>query len=358
MLKEFKVREEDAVRVKEGPLRATVTAIFEKMGVPPEDAAIAADVIVTADIRGVDSHGVSNMLRSYVAGYTNGNLNPRPNWRIVREAPSTANIDCDGGLGIILCPKAMNIAIEKAKKTGVGMVTMHNGRHMGMAAYYPLMAIKHDMIGLAMTACGPSVLPTFGRETRIGTNPIAFAAPAKSEPPFVFDAAMSSVANNKLGLARRLGTLLPPGLVGDKDGVPIMQPIIPDPSAPLLPLGSTRELGSHKGYALSCMVEILGGVLAAAKWPMARGRGKNDHFLAAINIAAFIDVDEFKEAMDEFLRSLKNCPPAKGQERVLYAGLPEWEYEQDRRANGIPLHREVIQWFSTICAELGVPMPV
>ncbi|MCI0439383.1 MAG: Ldh family oxidoreductase, partial [Chloroflexi bacterium] len=167
MLERFKVKESEAVRVKEAPLRETVTRVFEKMGIPKQDCALAADVLVVADMRGVESHGVSNMLRSYVQGYNSGSLNPRPNWRIIRETPSTANIDSDRGLGIIVVPKAMEIAIEKAKKTGVGMVTIRNGRHLGMASYHAMMALKHDMIGTCMTSCPPSVLPTFGAEPRL-----------------------------------------------------------------------------------------------------------------------------------------------------------------------------------------------
>ncbi|MCH8109414.1 MAG: Ldh family oxidoreductase, partial [Chloroflexi bacterium] len=148
------------------------------MGVPDKDCELAADVLVTSDLRGVDSHGVSNMLRVYVNGYNEGSLNPRPNWRILRETPATANIDSDTGLGIIVVPKAMEIAIEKAKKVGVGMVTIRNARHLGMASYHAMMALEHDMIGTCMTSCPPGVLPTFGAEPRLGTNPIALAAPA------------------------------------------------------------------------------------------------------------------------------------------------------------------------------------
>ena len=159
MLEQFHVKEADAVRVGADPLRATVTAIFEKLAVPAEDARLAADVLVTADLRGVESHGVSNMLRAYIRGYNSGEVNPRPSWRIVRETAATANIDSDAGLGIIMAPKAMDVAIDKAKNTGVGMVTISNGRHMGMASYHAMMALEHDMIGISMTGCPPSVLP-------------------------------------------------------------------------------------------------------------------------------------------------------------------------------------------------------
>ena len=356
MLKQFRLGEKDAVRVQEGSLRATVTTIFEMLNVPAEDARLAADVLVTADLRGVESHGVSNELRRYVANYNEGAINPRPNWRIVRETPATANIDSDTGLGIIVAPKAMEIAIDKARNAGVGMVTISNGRHLGMASYHAMMALKHDMIGICMTSCPPLVLPTFGAERRMGTNPIALAAPAGEEPPFVYDAATSVVAGNKIRLAHRLGTEIPPGWLGDEQGSPIMEPVdAPSTLNNLLPLGSTRESGSHKGYGLSCIVDILSGVLSGTAYGMVPGRPNFSHFVGAYNIEAFTEVDQFKELMDDFLRTLKSTPPAQGHERVLYAGLVEAEVEQYRRANGIPLHKEVIQWFQDICNEMSIP---
>lgn len=355
MLEQFHIKEEDAVRVHANDLRNTAASIFEKLNVPPEDARLAADVLVTADLRGVESHGVSNMLREYVAGYNQGQINPNPRWRVVRESLATANVDSDAGLGIIVAPKVMEIAIDKARNTGVGMVTISNGRHLGMAAYHAMMALKHDMIGVCMTGCPPIVLPTFGAESRIGTNPIAVAAPAKEEPPFVFDAASSVVAGNKIRIAQRLGIMLPAGWVGDDDGNPIMEAIETPPTYQLLPLGSTREGGSHKGYGLACVVDILSGILSGTGFGMVPGRPNFSHFVGAYNIEAFTDVDRFKDLMDDFLRSLKATPPAPGHERVLVAGQPEWETQKERLANGIPLHKEVIQWFEDICSEMDIP---
>ena len=357
------MNEEDAVRVKEGDLRSTVTAIFEKMNVPSADAAIGADALVTADLRGVETHGVSNMLRAYVAGYNRGEINPTPNLNIVRETPATANIDSDRGLGIITTPKAMDIAIEKAKTVGLGMVTVTNGRHLGMASYHAMMALKHDMIGICMTGCPPSVLPTYGAEPRLGTNPIAIAAPAGEEPTFVFDAATSVIAGNKLGLASRLGLDLEPGWVADSEGTPLMDPVpAPTDWAPgsvkryqQLPLGSTREGGSHKGYGLACMVDILSGILAGSSFGMVPGRPNFSHMVAAYKIEAFTDVDQFKGLMDDFLRALKTTPPAPGHDRVIVPGQLEHEATVDRQANGIPLHKEVVQWFQDICNELSIP---
>jgi LDH2 family malate/lactate/ureidoglycolate dehydrogenase len=249
----------------------------------------------------------------------------------------------------------MEIAIKKAADTGVGIVTAGNGRHLGMASYHAMMALKHDMIGTCMTNAGPSVLPTFGSEKRLGTNPIAVAAPAGKEAPFVFDVATSVVAGNKIGLARRLGADLHGGMIADAEGTPIMETgLVPEQYA-LLPLGSDRELGSHKGYGLACVVDILAGILSGTGFGMLIGNGYNNHFLAAYNIEAFSPVSEFKQMMDEFIQTLKTTPPAPGQEKVIVAGQPEWETEQERSKNGIPLHHEVVEWFQGICNELEVP---
>jgi L-2-hydroxycarboxylate dehydrogenase (NAD+) len=358
MLDRFKVPPADQVRVAEAALRQTVTAIFERMQLTPEDAALGADVLVTTDLRGVESHGVSNMLRSYVQGYQRGEINPRPQWRVVRESPSTATLDGDGGLGIILGPKAMRIAIEKARTAGVGIVTMYNGRHLGAAGYHAMLAAQADMVGMCMTATQPSVVPTFGAEARFGTNPIAIAAPAKTQPPFLFDAATSSIAANKVRLAARVGSNLLPGWVTDKEGNPIMTETPPAAVRSdylLLPLGATRELGSHKGYGLALMVEILATMLSGTlPFGLERSTGYK-HFFAAYDIAAFTEVEAFKTHMDELLTWLRETRPAPGQERVLYPGLLEYEEEVERRAHGIPLHREVVQWFEEITRALGLP---
>ena len=358
MLERLRVSEAEAIRVGAEDLQATVASIFQKMDVPPEDSLLAADVLVSADLRGVDTHGVSNMLHGYIDGFTKGEINPRPQWRVVRQSPATANIDSDQGLGIIIAPKAMAIAIEKAKDTGVGMVTIGNGRHLGMASYHAMRALEHDMIGTCMTSAPPRMVPTFGAEPRLGTNPIAIAAPAKEEPPFVFDAATTVIAQNRLVIAQRLAVSIPPGWVADAQGIPIMEAMEAPNDSYLLPLGSTRESGSHKGYGLACMVDILCGVLSGKAFGMMPGRPNFSHFVGAYSIEAFTDVEEFKETMDLFLRTLKSTPPAPGHERVLAPGQPEWEAEQERRAKGIPLHRDVVGWLRATCDGLGVPCRV
>ena len=358
MLERFKVPAEDQVRVPEDSLRETVGAIFEKMGVPAEDAALGADVLTSTDLRGVETHGVSNMLRTYVGQYNQGTLNPRPNWRVTRESPGTAVIDADKGLAVILGPKAMNMAIEKARTVGVGIVTMFNAGHSGGIGHHAMLAAQQDMVGLVTTAASTQVVPTFGAEPRLGTNPIAMAAPAKNEPPFLFDAATSAVAGNKLGLARRVNANMEPGWITQMDGTPIMEDWpVPETKGTYfhLPLGGTREMGSHKGYGLAMMTEILGTFLSGVVPTVLDMDGGSKHSFTAYNIAAFTDVDDFKVKMDRMLQMLRDTPPAPGHDRVLYPGLSEYEEEQDRSVNGIPLHKEVIEWFSDICGELSIP---
>ena len=354
MLERFKVKDDHAVRVGPEPLRETVAGVFQKMDVPAEDARLAADVLVTADLRGVDSHGVSNMLRSYVNGYNRGEINPRPRWSVVRQTPAAATVDSDRGLGIIIAPKAMELAMDKADDTGIGMVTISNGRHLGMASYHAMMALQRDMIGTCMTSAPPRMVPTFGAEPRLGTNPIAVAAPAKEEPPFVYDAATTVVAQNKIVLARRLEAMIPSGWLAAPDGTPILDESDGSADGGLLPVGSTREAGSHKGYGLACVVDIMCGLLSDGSFGMFPGRPNFNHMVSAYKIEAFTDTNEFKEAMDRFLRTLRETPTAPSADRVLFPGLAEAEAERDRQANGIPLHDEVVTWIRDLCGELGV----
>ena len=355
MLPIFRVQEEDAVRIRPNDLRLVVQAVFEGVGVEPDDAKLGADVLVTADVRGVDSHGVSNMLRNYVQRIRDGVVKAQPDWKVIAEQPSTATIDCDTGLGIMIAPKAMAMAIEKAKQTGMGAVTMRNANHSGMISYHAMLALPHDMIGMAMTAAGPQVLPTHGAVPRVGTNPIAVAAPAKHMHPFVFDIATSIVAANKLQLAKRLGTPIPGNFLADKDGRILSEPGLLPAEYQLLTMGGTRELGSHKGFGLSMTIDIMCSILAGAVPSGFSGRGPANHFVAAYNIAAFTDVEEFKERMDWYLAEMEATPPAPGQERVMTPGQEEAEMEVERNAHGIPLHREVVAWLDEICAELAIP---
>ncbi len=357
ILERFKPAAGDIVPVPEPSLRTTVTALFEKVGLSPEDAAEGADVLVSTDLRGVESHGVSNMLRVYLQNYRQGVVNPKPQWRIVRESPGTATIDGDRGLGMIQGPRAMRLAIEKAKNAGVGIVTIFNSGHLGAVGHHSMIAAKADMVGMCMTATGTSVVPTFAAEPRFGTNPISIAAPARNEPPVYFDVATSAIAGNKVRLAARVGAPLLPGWVADKEGNPILEetPVSERGQYWHLPLGGTREQGSHKGYGFALMAEILASMLAGALPAMLDANSGYKHYFAAYNIASFVDLDWFKDTMDRMLYTLRTTKPVQGHDRVLYPGLSEYEEEQERRTHGIPLHKEVIEWFAGVTKELGVP---
>lgn len=351
MLDRFKVPEEDRVYVEESAVRAATEGIFRALGMTEADAWRCADVLISNDLRGVETHGVSNMLRSYVANFRANDLDPRPTIVTERETMTTAVIDGGRGLGLQIAPRAMEIAIEKARVTGLGAVTVHNVGHMGGAGYHAMMAIEHDMIGVAMSTSGrPSVLPTWGAEPRLGTNPIAWAAPAGEMPPFVFDIGTSQIAQNKMRLAKRVGARIAPGWIARADGTPVMEEIDFPDEYHLLPFGGTRELGSHKGYGLGSVVDILCNALGGIG-PGFLDPGPGFH-LAAYRIDAFVDVDKFKRDMDTFLRGMTATRPAPGHARVVYAGLLESEEEAVRRESGIPYHTEVIEWFRTIEAEL------
>jgi LDH2 family malate/lactate/ureidoglycolate dehydrogenase len=346
----FDVPESVAVRISAAAMKATAASLFVAVGMSDADAERAADVLIYADLRGIDSHGVSNMFPFYVQWLSSGFLNPKPTPSVVREAPATATIDDDRGLGLATSHAAMASAIERARDYGVGSVAVRNSGHFGAAAYWASMALEHDMIGLAVTIGGLQVAPTHGARAMVGLNPISLAAPAASEPPFVFDASMSSVAGNKIRIARRLGAKVAPGWIAHADGTPIMEEAdVPDQFL-MLPVGGTREIGSHKGYGLAVIVDILAGILSGTGPGFLHG-GQVAHHFTAWRIDAFRDVDEFKADMDALLRGLRECPPAPGEDRVLYAGLPEWETKQDREVNGIPYHPDVLDWFRTACRD-------
>ncbi len=349
----FTVPDEIAVRVDQADMRATVEAILAAKGMSAGDAAQAADTLLYADLRGIDSHGVSNMFPTYVAWLDDGTLDPAAQPRVIREAAAVATIDDGGGLGLATGPRAMDLAIEKAEACGIGAVSVTNGRHYGAAAYHAHRAIAHDMIGVSMTIGGLQVLPTFGAKPMVGLNPIAIAVTGGSEAPFVFDASMSSVAGNKIRIARRLGSTVAPGWIADVDGNPILaESAVPDEFF-MLPTGGTREGGSHKGYSLAVMVDILCGVLAGNPPGFLRPRGDVSHHFLAYKIEAFCDLADFTAHMEAFLAGLRDTPPAEGHERVLYAGLAEHETEQDRRRNGIPYHPDVVQYFIDTATECG-----
>lgn len=351
----FTVPDEVAIRVPEADMRLTVEQIFGAVGLSPDDATQAADTLLYADLRGIDSHGVSNMFPVYLHWFDQGFINPTPEPRVVREAAAVATIDDDRGLGLATGPRAMDLAIAKAAECGIGAVSVTNGRHYGAAAYHAHRAVPHGMIGVSMTIGGLQVLPTFGAQPMVGLNPIAVAVGAGPEPPFVFDASMSSVAGNKIRIARRLGATVAPGWIASPDGTPILDEVAVPEEYHMLPTGGTRDGGSHKGYGLAVMVDILCGVLGGDPPGFLRPGGDVSHHFLAYQIDAFCDPDQFTQHMTRFCQGLRQTPPAPGRDRVLYAGLAEHETEQDRRANGIPYHPDVVAFFVDAATRLGVP---
>src|SRR5918996_852610 len=343
-------------RVNPVKLTHFVASAFEKLGVPKDDAQIAANVLVMADLRGVDTHGVIrfNPHTWYVKWLRGGEMNPEPNIRVVSESIASALIDGDRGIGMVIGHRAMELAIRKARETGVAMVGVRNSRHFGMSAYYAMQALPHDMIGIAMTNASRQVVPTFGREARFGTNPMCFAVPADREVPFVLDMATTTAAAGKLELAARLGKAVPLGWALNQQAEPTTDPRIAQAARRLLPLGGSREGGSHKGYGLAILVEILCGVLTGTTTALNADQDPRGHFFGAIRIDSFRPAGEFKRDLDRLIRELKSTAPIQGQERVLVAGEIEFETAKERAALGIPLHSSILDGLRELSKQLSV----
>jgi L-2-hydroxycarboxylate dehydrogenase (NAD+) len=348
-------------------LREFATRIFVHFGVPKEDAAQAADVLASADLRGIDSHGVAR-LYSYYGMLSEGHINPRAKISIVRSTMTTATIDGDNGLGLVVGPQANRIALDMAGKAGSGWVSVCNTNHFGIAGYYVLQALERDLIGWAMTNSTALVAPLWGAQRMLGTNPIAIAFPGKEEPPIVIDMATCAVAYGKIEIARRKGEPIPVGWGIDKNGNNTTNPDDTVNGGCLLPLGSDRERGGHKGYALAMMVDVLCGVLSGANWgpfapPFAlrqeiptRSVGQGiGHYFGAMRIDGFIDPDDFKRQIDDYVRVFRASKPAPGTNGPLIPGDPEREAERERRKSGIPLLMPVVEDLRAISKATGIP---
>ncbi|MCC7011461.1 MAG: Ldh family oxidoreductase [Planctomycetes bacterium] len=341
--------------------------MFRHFGVPAHEAALAADVLAAADLRGIDSHGVAR-LHSYFDMLELGRINPRPKPRIVRETPSTATVDGDNGLGLVVGPWANEVALRKAQAVGSGWVSVCNSNHYGIAGYYPLKALERDLIGWSMTNSTKLVAPLWGAERMLGTNPIAIAFPGLEEPPIVIDLATPAVAYGKIEIAKRRGERIPRGWAIDARGEPTEDPQGMIDGGALLPLGSDREHGGHKGYALGMMVDVLVAVLSGANWgpftpPFAlrqevpaRSVGKGiGHFFGALQIAGFIEPLEFKRQIDDLVRTFRATRPAPGTAGPLIPGDPEREAHAERSRNGVPLVLPVVEDLRDISRRTGVP---
>jgi len=340
--------------------------IFTAMGCSAAHAALATEVLLSADIRGIDSHGVARLI-GYVRLWEAQRINAIPNVKVIHETPSTAVVDGDAGLGLVVAPIAMQIAIDKAKQVGTGWVSVQNSNHFGIAGYHAMMALDHDMIGIAMTNASALVAPTFSIEKMLGTNPIAVAIPAGQQPPFVADFATTTAANGKLELLQRKQEDAPIGWVQTKEGAESTDANILKTGGALLPLGSDREHGSHKGYALGSIVDIFSAVLSGASYgpwappfpayvPMPinmPGKGLG-HFFGAMCIDAFRPSADFKSHMDNWINRFRQAKPMEGQEKVLIPGDPERAMEAYRKVNGIPLAEAVVADLKNLGIKMGV----
>ena len=347
-------------------LREFCTRVFLHFGVPQNDAIEAAEVLASADLRGIDSHGVAR-LHSYFDVLSEGRINPKPEIKVVRSMLSTATVDGDNGLGLVVGPQANRIAMDMAEKAGSGWVSVRNTNHFGIAGYYVLKALERDLIGWAMTNSTMLVAPLWGAERMLGTNPMAIAFPGKEEPPIVVDLATSAAAYGKIEIARRRGEPIPEGWAIDSEGRSTTNPDDMVDGGALLPLGSDRDRGGHKGYGLAIMVDVLCGVLSGANWgpfapPFAlrqeiprRSVGKGiGHFFGAMRIDGFMDGDSFKRQIDDYVRVFRATKPAPGTNGPLIPGDPEREMERVRCKKGVPLILPVVEELRDISRETGI----
>lgn len=347
---------ENEPRVPYDELHGLITRMFRAAGVPEKDSLVAADALLIADVRGVETHGVQRM-GFYLAGLDNGLVISDAELTIDREHPGTIAFNGHRGLGLVMATHAMRRVIEKASDTGICLGTLRNSSHYGIAAHYALMATEHDMCGMSMTNTSPIVVPFGAREHALGTNPIAFTAPTNGDP-FCLDMATSTVALGKIEVARRLGIPVPPGWSLDADGNTIIDPNL---HAGLTPLGATSELGGHKGYGLGMMVEIFTSQLASNTWSGQIDRehadgdaGFNGQMFMAWRIDAFRDAQDFKDALDEMCLSLKAMEPLDPDNPVKIPGDPEMAATRYNMEHGVPIWKPVFDELQVLAGRLGV----
>jgi L-2-hydroxycarboxylate dehydrogenase (NAD+) len=350
-------------------LREFTNKIFLTIGCPSNEASKATEILLSADLRGIDSHGVAR-LSGYVRLWEAKRVNSKPTIKIVHESPSTAVVDGDSGLGLVVAPRAMEIAIAKAKTCGTGWVAVKGSNHFGIAATHAMMALEHDMIGMAMTNASPLVAPTFSVERLLGTNPICVAIPAGKQPPFIADFATTTAANGKLEILQRKNMEAPVGWIQTKNGSQSTNPDELKSGGALIPLGSDREHGSHKGFCLGAWVDIFSAVLSGANYgpwvppfvsflappndPVGDGIG---HFFGAMRVDAFRPTDDFKYHMDNWIERFRQAKTVEGQAHLVIPGDPERESEEIRREKGIPLNEKVAEDLSQLGKKLGVVFP-
>lgn len=350
----------------EEQLRSFTFRVFKQLGCTDEHASLATDVLIRSDLRGIDSHGVAR-LSGYVRLWEKQRINATPNIKVVHETPTTATVDGDGGLGLVVAPFAMRLAIQKAKEYGSGWVAVKNSNHFGIAGYHALLAVEQDMIGMSMTNASPLVAPTYANERLLGTNPICYAFPAGQHPPVVVDMATAAAANGKLEIAQRANTAIPDGWVQDANGQQSTNPNELKNGGSLLPLGSDKAHGSHKGYGLGATVDILSAVLSGANYgpwvppfvaflepptdPVGEGIG---HFLGAMRVDGFRPVADFKSHLDNWIERFKSAATVEPDKKVIIPGEPEHAFEQERKISGIPLIDVVVNDLNELAAKLGI----
>ncbi|HEY8444308.1 MAG TPA: Ldh family oxidoreductase [Clostridia bacterium] len=346
-----------------------VTDAFAALGVPREDAEICADVLLEADRRGIESHGVNRFKPIYIDRILDKIQNPVTNFEIIRETATTAVVDGHDGMGQVIGYRAMELAIKKAKQYGMGMVAVRNSTHYGIAGYYTSMAIKHDMIGITGTNARPSIAPTFGVENMLGTNPLTIGMPTDEEFPFNLDCATSITQRGKIEYFARMGLPTPEGMVIGSDGKPktdsaqILKDLVSGEAA-LAPLGGIgEELAGYKGYGYATVVEILSAALAQGSYlKMLTGLDKDGkkvpyhlgHFFIAIDTEAFMGAEAFKKTAGEILRQLRNSKRAPGCDRIYTAGEKEYLVWQERKNTGVPINDSVQKELSQVRDMLGL----
>ena len=341
---------------------------FVGVGVPREDAVICADVLLESDRRGIESHGVNRFKPIYIDRIIAGIQQPVTKFEIIRETPTTAVVDGHDGMGQVIGYKSMTMAIEKAKKYGMGMVAARNSCHYGIAGYYATMATKAGMIGITGTNARPSIAPTFGVEPMMGTNPLTFGMPTDEEFPFVLDCATSITQRGKIEYFERLGLPTPEGMGVGNDGLPKTDSaqILKDfntGEAALAPLGGIgEELAGYKGYGYAAVVEILSAALQQGnymKMLLGLENGKKvpfhlGHFFIAIDTEAFMGADSFRKTTGDILRELRASKKAPGHDRIYTAGEKEWLVWQERKNSGVPVTEPVQKEICEVRDNLGL----
>ena len=346
-----------------------MTAVFEKMGVPTEDARLCADVLLESDRRGIESHGCNRFKPIYIDRIKSGILNPVTKIDILKETPTTAVLDANDGMGMVASKKAMDMCIEKAHKYGMGMVAVRNSSHYGIAGYWTGLAAKENMIGISGTNARPSVAPTFGVENMLGTNPLTFSMPTDEPFPFTLDCATSVIQNGKIEYYARINHDTPKGLVISREGEELTDSAeilkkIRSQQAALAPLGGFGETtGGYKGYGYSTVVEILSAALQSGLFLKALD-GKDEegkirpyhlgHFFIAIDTEAFMGAEAFKKTCGDILRDLRGSEKAPGQERIYTAGEKEYDVWMYRKDKGVPVTEAVQKEFIGLSDEFGL----